>query len=301
MELITTRTQAHIDRLNALKAKGWENLTDSEKEEWYGTAAMGAYNYTDLNRVEAAVAELAEMAGLNLTTKTNWTKWDVPTSEDMSRYIGNLNAIMAACPSGTVFPTVPASMNSLTYTLANNIEKMLLVAETAIYRITHDMWEKYNAIFTSAHYVARLTPPGGKAWQSMRGVPGITFYRSYTFSKYGGYALTNPVTFYPEDNVTESDVLGLYMSGYKWESVYAVTQCEISVVSGVLAMFVTGEQAAYADYYPDTYSKGATLYGRFEVAEGALPESGTLLAGSTSADYCVLNVGGTAYYYSKIY
>lgn len=36
MRLVTDREQANVDRLKALKAKGWANMTDSEKAEWSG-------------------------------------------------------------------------------------------------------------------------------------------------------------------------------------------------------------------------------------------------------------------------
>lgn len=36
MRLITDRAQENVDRLKALKAKGWDNMTDAEKAEWSG-------------------------------------------------------------------------------------------------------------------------------------------------------------------------------------------------------------------------------------------------------------------------
>ena len=85
-------------------------------------ATKGAYNYSDLNRVERAVEEISDRAGLNLTTKTNWTMWDIPKVDDMSRYLGNIATIRNhfAIQTG-----IPASMNNLTYEGANNIELIL--------------------------------------------------------------------------------------------------------------------------------------------------------------------------------
>ena len=127
MELITDRTQAHVDRLNTLKKKGWSNLSDSEKNEWYGEAAKGAYNYTDLNRVENAVAEIAKALGMELTTKTNWGLWDVPTQEDMNRYLSNIEAVRNGCPSKNHIPDVPIRMSGLTFAVANRLEEILLL------------------------------------------------------------------------------------------------------------------------------------------------------------------------------
>lgn len=88
-------------------------------------ATKGAYNYSDLNRVERAVEEISERMGLGLTTKTYWTMWDIPTASDMTRYISNIKAIAQAIGS-TIVP--PDSMNKLTYEAANDIEKILLEA-----------------------------------------------------------------------------------------------------------------------------------------------------------------------------
>lgn len=185
--LITDRTQAHVDRLKALMRIGWQNMSDEEKAEYLGGGLeqlrdannqplfdsnneplysddaggvqKGAYNYTDLNRVEEAVDYVADelvqadtdlrayAASLNvawdslfelpydpadytsLTIKTNWTDEDIPSVADMTRYIGNLSLIQASLlvPIG-----IPASMNALDYNGANNIERMLKDTDTAL-------------------------------------------------------------------------------------------------------------------------------------------------------------------------
>ena len=88
-------------------------------------ATKGAYNYSDLNRVERAVAEISDRAGLGLTTKTNWTMWDIPTETDMIRYLGNIAAIKGRY---AINIDVPTSMNNFTYDQANNIELILSAA-----------------------------------------------------------------------------------------------------------------------------------------------------------------------------
>ena len=85
-------------------------------------ATKGAYNYSDLNRVERAVAEIAERAGLTLYTKTYWTMWDLPTDTEMARYLDNINAIKTHF--GINIP-LPTSMNNLTIDGANSIELIL--------------------------------------------------------------------------------------------------------------------------------------------------------------------------------
>ena len=88
-------------------------------------ARKGSYNYSDLNRVEKAVEEIAESFGLELTTKTDWNEWDIPKQSDMERYLGNVAAIARMVPLPAGMPVLPSSMSGLTYTAANDIERIL--------------------------------------------------------------------------------------------------------------------------------------------------------------------------------
>lgn len=128
MNFVTDRTQHHVTRLKKLRSIGWNNMTDSQKTEYREYAAKGAYNYSDLNRVETAVAGLAEIYGLTLTTKTDWGVWDIPTQSDMERYLSNVVAIRDAYTGNRVLPELPDSMIGLTYEGANNIEMVLAIA-----------------------------------------------------------------------------------------------------------------------------------------------------------------------------
>lgn len=91
-------------------------------------ATKGAYNYSDLNRVEWAVSELSEMYALGLITKTDWTAADVPSDQLMDRYLSNIRAIRSVCQNRSSLPPVPTSMRGLTYERANDIEKILVAA-----------------------------------------------------------------------------------------------------------------------------------------------------------------------------
>lgn len=98
----------------------------------------GAYNYSDLNRVERAVAELSDLHGLNLTTKTDWGMWDIPTESDMARFLMNIKKVRQACMNPNEVSPAPESMSNLTYNDANNIEKILIAAHEhtdRIYRV----------------------------------------------------------------------------------------------------------------------------------------------------------------------
>lgn len=129
------------------------NLYDKERSN------KGSYNDADLNRVENAVkslcemlislpTELAEFAEenqvaweelfevpydpemYNLTTKTDWTREDIPTVEPMDRYLSNVKALRDSLAYET--DKLPDSMSYLDWSGANAIEKALLGLEAAI-------------------------------------------------------------------------------------------------------------------------------------------------------------------------
>jgi hypothetical protein len=88
----------------------------------------GAYNYSDLNRVERAAAELSDLYGLSLETKTDWTGRDAPQKTDMVRYITNVKKIRHASMDPNSMAPAPDSMAGLNHNDANNIEKIMLAA-----------------------------------------------------------------------------------------------------------------------------------------------------------------------------
>lgn len=151
--LITDRTQADVDYARSLCAKGIPNMSADELTE-FATSLKGMYNYTDLNRVETAVAYVAsELVQAptdirqyasdrdiawddiydvpydpddysSISTKTNWQVSDIPTYLQMLRYIGNIKLIRDAIPNASI-AWIPDTMDKLDFTLANNIEKLL--------------------------------------------------------------------------------------------------------------------------------------------------------------------------------
>ena len=127
---VYNRTQNHVDRLKQLRSKGYENLSEREKAEYSGYAALGAYNASDLNRVESAVSELASLLGLALTTKTDWAHFNQFTGITETRYLNNVATIRDAAltiDSTLVFPTLPKTMHKLTFESANAIEETLSI------------------------------------------------------------------------------------------------------------------------------------------------------------------------------
>lgn len=125
MDFITDRTQADIDYVKEISAKLKAGTATTEETEAWNAGLKGAYNYTDLNRVEAATAELAAELCLTLNTKTDWTTEDVPTNSDMERYLANIRIIRNAVWEFESTPPLPADMRRLNYVKANNIEKVI--------------------------------------------------------------------------------------------------------------------------------------------------------------------------------
>lgn len=143
--LITDRTQADVDRVKAI-AKKIENGTASESEiaEFNGAAMKGAYNYTDLNRVTAAMEYLkSNLEGYgyavpgyqrievphpseNKYDPYLWYEVDWPTETTMITYLGNIAAIRSVLAVLTTTPVVPVDMVGFMAEEANNIETILI-------------------------------------------------------------------------------------------------------------------------------------------------------------------------------
>ena len=139
LNLITDRTQADVDAVRALAAKGWAAMTDAEKTAW--TAGLkGAYNAEDLNRVGAAVLYIAGRladAGYHtpVVPKQDWQMQDIPTPAQMRRYLAGIGTVRAALAVMPSTPEAPASMDKLTYTDANSIEQILLDVDVLITKL----------------------------------------------------------------------------------------------------------------------------------------------------------------------
>ncbi len=157
--LITDRTSADTMRRVALRERiKARTATGAEWSEWLN-GMKGAYNATDLNRVEAAVEYLKEQFNnlpdvlgayldslgvgrdvffevpysypLPIETKTNWVNVDTQNKSDMTRYLSNVSALrdVLALPDNT--PTLPADMKKLKVDGANDIEKVLRIVNDA--------------------------------------------------------------------------------------------------------------------------------------------------------------------------
>lgn len=129
LHLITDRTQFDVDRVNALAAKGWAKMTENERAEW-SAGLKGAYNATDLNRVQSAVRHIRDRFdelgySVNLSEQRTWTQQDAPSMADLRKYLDDIKAIRNVFTLLRTTPAVPDSMARLTYIKANAIEQIL--------------------------------------------------------------------------------------------------------------------------------------------------------------------------------
>lgn len=130
LALITDRTQADVDKIKRLTAKGWASMTAGERSSWL-LGLKGAYNTTDLNRVGSAVNYIAQRLALQGITvqvqaKVDWTMDDIPTIAQMETYLDNVAQLRDALEAAEITPPLPEDMQGLNYIEANNIEQILL-------------------------------------------------------------------------------------------------------------------------------------------------------------------------------
>lgn len=138
IRLITDRTAADVDTLVNMYRRGMENWAAAELNWFNQCAAKGAYNYTDLNRVGAAVAYLSQELvnlgyAIHTAPKTDWTRADAPTRTQMAGYLQNVAAVTDTSQIHLSDP-LPETMRQLTVDRANHIEKALVEVDNFLSR-----------------------------------------------------------------------------------------------------------------------------------------------------------------------
>lgn len=151
--LVTDRTQQHVSRiLNLMQQIAGGTATQAEIDEFLANRGdgdadtwKGAYNYTDLNRVGAAVTRITERlasAGIYIATvgKSDWTEEDYNNVEALDYYLKDISLVRGAIAVTSDTPPVPDDLQGLYWWEANNIEKIL---EDVDYLITNMMQAWY--------------------------------------------------------------------------------------------------------------------------------------------------------------
>ena len=128
--LITDRTYEDVQLWQTLKALGWAGMSPTQRAQW-SAGLKGAYNATDLNRVNEAMKYLAGVFTsygytVSLQPMPTWSVGEIPAEAQMGVYLANVAALRAVLDMPSTTPAVPADMALLTYIEANNIEQILV-------------------------------------------------------------------------------------------------------------------------------------------------------------------------------
>lgn len=122
---ITDRTQSDIDLVKSVTEKARTGTwTEEERAAWLA-GMKGALSYTDFNRIETGVKELADILGASVDVKTDWTVSGILSSLDAARWLSNVAAIREKNSGKAHTPDTPASMDKLTFETMNQFESVL--------------------------------------------------------------------------------------------------------------------------------------------------------------------------------
>lgn len=144
-ELVYDRTQDDVDRVYTLKNKiltgGLTALSVEEKAE-YLAGMKGAYNYTDFNRLGEAITYLVErmkeldIHDSSIIPKIDWVMGDTPTQSQVNNLLSCLTKLRAKLSLPDNAPSVPNSLDKLTYQTANDMELLLWMIDQRITQTT---------------------------------------------------------------------------------------------------------------------------------------------------------------------
>lgn len=117
------RTQKDVDKAIEYIKRGYQNLTEKEKNEWLN-GLKGCLNYEDVNRIEENIRILGKVLGLDIITK-QYLPTDVPNELDYKRIIDNVNLIRNTYMVHADTPETP-DLPIYHYSKVNYIEKIIL-------------------------------------------------------------------------------------------------------------------------------------------------------------------------------
>lgn len=127
-DLIFNRTQSDVDRVQSLTQKMIAGTaTEAEREEWLGGKMKGAWNASDLNRIEAWTAYLYDVLlqyGYTATITSNpdeWVESDIPYRSEIDRIRANVDALQTGFASLPDWQEIVYN-NTMTFGQANVLE-----------------------------------------------------------------------------------------------------------------------------------------------------------------------------------
>lgn len=162
--LITDRTQEDVLSLLSVIARIESGTGTAEDASLIKqTGNKGAYNFTDLNRVGAAVSYISRIItgtgyASAVSPKTDWMESDKPTEAQLNQYLADVETLRNgmvgilnsyAAESAYPLPEVPTDMLGLTYQEANDIETILLhIYKQIRYMSDHMYWVHSNDVYS---------------------------------------------------------------------------------------------------------------------------------------------------------
>lgn len=138
--LIYDRTIDNVQTIKDLSKIRYQDMTTEQRQSWIDNIKKGCYTYVDLNRVEDAVAYLDDRlkkSGISCDIELGktWLKDDIPTIQDMQRYINNIINIRKLNIVLDTTPPSPERVN-IDYIEANNIERILHDVDLMLVELT---------------------------------------------------------------------------------------------------------------------------------------------------------------------
>nr|DAD91022.1 MAG TPA: hypothetical protein [Siphoviridae sp. ctepM7] len=105
------------------------------------------YNVSDLNRVEAACADLYQrftdygyLIPDYVPVVNHWTESKTPTVGQLGRDLTNITALRNTITALSTTPETPETMRFWDYLKANDIERILLAVEDTLRRLEKTFW-----------------------------------------------------------------------------------------------------------------------------------------------------------------
>lgn len=156
-------------------------------------------------------------------------------------------------------------------------------------------WSKYNCNVsqTITSYRDPQDPSSSivNDEQSLAIVGYNAFWSSYTFSTSSGFTKSGS---HPS---SATNAIGMYYIATTMVKQCTRVKADSSYAGGY--RYYGKIVKTCSAVYTTTYSKGSTNYGYAYAKDGSLPESGTLIKGSATGDYCILKISSNYYYYER--
>lgn len=122
-------------------------VTDRTRADVAQGTDKGFFNASDLNRVEAACADLYQqfadygylIAGYEPSVN-HWTEGGIPAVGQLDRDLANITALRNTITALSTTPETPETMRFLDYLKANDIERILLAVEDTLRRLEKTFW-----------------------------------------------------------------------------------------------------------------------------------------------------------------